>query len=886
MRDLLLTILFLSVSGSVIAGLLLALKPVIANKAGKRFYYYLWLLVLLRLCLPVSSPVDLSGVFSRPAEAAADALPAADYAAEPDTDSVIPSDTGAVTPAEETLNESSAVVTPPAGLHQPLMAGGRALNLVKSPITWFTVWAAGSVLSCAWFVGGYWRFASGVRKTSVDAGGDAVRIYNEFSGRGRPKLLISGLVGTPMLIGLFRSVIVLPERAYDDETLRHILRHELCHYRRGDLYYKWFAMLALSLHWFNPLVYVIRRELNRACELACDETVVRDMPMAEKRAYGETLLSLAAGRKLPAGILATTMSEEKAQLKGRLQSIMNHKKASAAASALSIGLALLLCGCSILGGPGSSGADAPENSVPPALTDNSPDVSANEISTASPDGSAVPEGGVALTAEEIDWFNTEFFNGEHPNIHNQFLLSLYETPEDIDLHETFYSGMDSATEAERAALVAANGWEKDQEIDCGKISAADMNAALTENIGLTRDETRGIGLDLMTYLPAYDAYYMYHSDTNYMNVTVTSGYRVGQSVYLDYFGTTYFESERRLRLDEIDGGYTFFSNTEISAPPGAVLNADGVPDEVADQAKKLVLQWYREDSAVFPEYSYVNWRITALEHTYTYDDIDGMTLPVYGMNFEFYSENPERAASDGGNTVSDDGWVIPGEAYDSPYRMYLIFKQDGSALSFLTTMAPGAIDTDSGDIEIYVPGGEQFTNQLQQMLSYEPSFTAKKPVGIEVLLDYADADIVVFHGYFGVFVYDLHAEMITSAVDFMKTLGCTNVNGSVIVDVAVSADGKTVQLYLSGVEAEMLDTGLDPDTAWYLDTQSGELTPGTYETLQNAFTGLVPANQPASASFMGVEFPDGMAYISCDGRTLGDLRYVRGDKTWDLFDGY
>jgi hypothetical protein len=244
------------------------------------------------------------------------------------------------------------------------------------------------------------------------------------------------------------------------------------------------------------------------------------------------------------------------------------------------------------------------------------------------------------------------------------------------------------------------------------------------------------------------------------------------------------------------------------------------------------------------------------------------------MNYEFYSETPGKVGLAGGMYVTDDGWVMPGY----PDCTYLIFGRDGDKLTYLDTI----MENDCA------PGDETFTSDLRRLLSYAPdSLAADTSAGIEILLDYADDDIVVFHGYFGAFVYDLNESVITSAVDFSKTLGCTNVNGSVVVDVAVSADGKTVQLCLSGVEAEMLQMRLDPDEAWYIDTKSGTLSRGAYEKLADRFDNFVaPESREGMTSFNAIAFPDGDAYLTCDGNTLGSLVYIRGDMLWLLFDGY
>ncbi len=566
---------------------------------------------------------------------------------------------------------------------------------------------------------------------------------------------------------------------------------------------------------------------------------------------------------------------------------MKYKKTFSAV-VFAVCAALLLSGCAGFGAStfkpsdddaepaeSSETAEQLEDSVISSAPDNTPEISADVSPSESPDASTVPEGFTALSEEELEWFNTEYFN-TYPNIHNQFVISLYEKPEDINLFDTFYIGSgidDYATEEERAAIVEAYGWDMEPDCSCQKNSVAAMDAALTENMGLTLDKTNGNGLDMMLYLPEYDAYYFYHGDTNYLGVTVTGGCRDNAGgVYLNYTCVTFYESERLLHLEENGDGYLFVSNIEISGPPGNITAGADVPDEVVGKAEELVQQWFREDRAQFPGCRYVNWRITSLEYDYTYDDFDGMTLQIYRMNYEYYSETPDNVVLVGGMYITDYNWVMPGY----PDCTYLIFSEDGGERTYLKAM----MENDC------VPGDELFTSDLTRALNTPDSLTADTSAGIEVLLDYADDNIVVFHGYFGVFVYDLNANRIRSAVDFSKTLGCTNVNGSVIVSVTVSGDGKTVQMYLSGVESEMREMGLDPDVAWYLDTAGGVLRKGVYEALENAFDALTPANQPEAGSFEGVQFPDGMAYIQYGGNTLGDLCYVRADKVWYLLDNY
>lgn len=173
-----------------------------------------------------------------------------------------------------------------------------------------------------------------------------------------------GLVTSPTLWFGLRPAIVLP-RGVEADRLEDILSHELTHARRHDLLYKWLAAAVTSLHWFNPLMAVVRRQISHACELACDEAVTRTMDGPARRHYGETLLALAARPPRGMGVLATTLCEEKQQLKERLVTVMKGRKQGPAALAATLALAIALTGCAAISGavPSASPAPSPDQSA-------------------------------------------------------------------------------------------------------------------------------------------------------------------------------------------------------------------------------------------------------------------------------------------------------------------------------------------------------------------------------------------------------------------------------------------------------------------------------------------------------------------------------------------
>lgn len=143
------------------------------------------------------------------------------------------------------------------------------------------------------------------------------------------ELCANSLISSPLLIGFFHPCIVLPETDLPETELRYIIRHELLHYRRGDMIYKWLVQATICLHWFNPLVYRMEREISRACELACDEAVMRGLDAGARRAYGDTLLhAMGMGGGYRNSLASLTLNESAELLKERLGAIMSYQKIS------------------------------------------------------------------------------------------------------------------------------------------------------------------------------------------------------------------------------------------------------------------------------------------------------------------------------------------------------------------------------------------------------------------------------------------------------------------------------------------------------------------------------------------------------------------------------
>ena len=354
----------LTLSGSALALLLMALRYFFLKRMPSTVYYYAWLLVLLRFVLPLPGLIPLGSAASEPApaQAAAVSVPIPDESLSPRQEQPVAVGQTGGEAARSTAIE--AAEAPPPQQSLPTAKAVRSVNW-SSPVLWIALWGTGAVLCFGYTGFSYLRFVKGLRKALKSPDARVRALYASLPGR-KPSLYSCRFLKTPLMCGILHPRIILPERSFDAEMLSNILQHELMHYRRRDTLYKWAAAAVLSLHWFNPLAWLIRREMNRACELSCDELLLRSMNREEKQAYGNTLLNMAASSSLPAGVVATTFSTEKKNLKERLEQIMNYKRNGARLLASVLAL-VLLAGCGVAAGPAAAveteAAPTEENNV-------------------------------------------------------------------------------------------------------------------------------------------------------------------------------------------------------------------------------------------------------------------------------------------------------------------------------------------------------------------------------------------------------------------------------------------------------------------------------------------------------------------------------------------
>lgn len=155
------------------------------------------------------------------------------------------------------------------------------------------VWAVGSILLFAQFLIRYHRGKRDIDQLPKQENQVLQKILDELQ-RGNKRripiqvLCCSGL-STPCGIGLLKRQILLPSQEYTEEELFHILRHELQHFQTHDLLVKWMIRVFQCLFWWNPLVYLLGKDMDQVLEIKCDLSVVKNYSRQETLAYMRTI---------------------------------------------------------------------------------------------------------------------------------------------------------------------------------------------------------------------------------------------------------------------------------------------------------------------------------------------------------------------------------------------------------------------------------------------------------------------------------------------------------------------------------------------------------------------------------------------------------------------
>lgn len=328
------------ITSSVLILCIMLIRVIFRGKISSRLQYALWLLVALRLMIPVSAQIYMT-------------LGSVDGFRIMDLTRMLETKVGDVT---ERLEQPVTFVTSMNGVAGELAAeyiignDGDPLTTVDGPtsvfvagkigLTWVDIlrgiWIGGMVLVALWMIIANAAFARRLHKGRKEyvlecddlPWSERLRGPKDDKKGGKlqsTKIYTIDRLASPCLYGMpfGEAVYLTTDIAEDKDRLRHVLTHEMCHKRHGDSFWSILRSILLIIYWMNPLVWAAAVLSKRDCELACDEEALLMLGEEERISYGETLISIITnkGKLSDFACTATTMTGSSKSVKERIKFI-------------------------------------------------------------------------------------------------------------------------------------------------------------------------------------------------------------------------------------------------------------------------------------------------------------------------------------------------------------------------------------------------------------------------------------------------------------------------------------------------------------------------------------------------------------------------------------
>lgn len=604
---------------------------------------------------------------------------------------------------------------------------------------------------------------------------------------------------TPFVLGIFRPRIYIPAGLTAEEK-GYIIRHEHTHIRRFDHIVKPFAFLVLSIHWFNPLVWIAFLLMSDDMELSCDEKVIKDMGNDIKKAYSALLLSLASGKRI---INGSPLAFGEGNVKGRIKNVLDYRKSPFWMIIVVVIAAVAVAVC-LMTDPETKLSGKPYENSDLTVMGSGTDYKGVEISMRSWKLDAIP------TIITVNWSND---SGYEVTYGEQYWIDKYEGGE----------------------------W----------VSCAYEDEVAFNDIGYSLSEE------------AVKNYYNYSYD-----LSRTGIYRL----------KTYFFFDKDIPITK-DKRYYVWIKFKI---PEGVASSTSIFDTV-----------YAFDECLYtnPVSSYYPFEGTGCLYVIGEDSFSIMD--------EKTCEIVEVVSSVdwNGTSFTDDEWKamfqidvavpdvsgIDSRTMDVLSDKYRLFNMDGEIWlvqmkeDFVWSvygLKPASVGTDGSG-----QGLTPYASQQTMLEPIMPAWSLEQSIGADMaILDYASDDIVIFHGYFGLYAYDLNSAQIIRSLD-LKQIKCDATQGDDYCEVSVSMDGNTVQLH-----------PMSSDDMYVYTVSKNKLAETVYKPLDDPFESrFVPIEEAVNSdtgtySYKAVKFDaDEYGLLYTYDWTLGTLYYRRGDMKFSLF---
>ena len=494
------------VSSSVLIVAVLLIRRLLRGKVSPRIQYALWAIVLLRLLMPFSlfdSDMSIQNLqeeaMSRPEVQQVQQVINRPIVQQttvqtPQTQEPQQSQNQAPVIPQNPVGQGSVVQNPSQTPSEPEPTS----SLTLADLALY-IWLGGMAVMALWMAACNIHFSRRLKQNrrALDIPACLLPVYR------------TDAVEMPCLFGLFHPAIYLTEEAAEDPLVQHyVLTHEMTHYRQLDHVWSVLRTVALTIHWYNPLVWLAFRASRQDCEMACDEGTLKQLGEEHRGDYGRTLISLAAQPRLrSAMVTATTLSDGKKAIRERIVILMKNPN-----TALITLVCLILC-CAIIVGCTFTGAKDPTEK--PDVTD--PTETTEPTETTNPTEAIVP-------TEPIPQEILDMFRYGNPEYRWLFMSTscIFEDPSQIDLYVVLHNGFEDSAQwndfTGEEQMIVSEQFIGGVYTDVDRLPVTQIDQMLRKYFGVTFEDVRMS--DLFAYYDKTDSYYQQHGDVYIPEITI------------------------------------------------------------------------------------------------------------------------------------------------------------------------------------------------------------------------------------------------------------------------------------------------------------------------------------------------------------------------------
>ena len=309
-----------TIYGSIAGIVILVIKVLMKNKLNKKYAYLLWMILIIKLVMPFGPESSFSLFNQIPIKINSQVnMNNSSNINEYIIDTDYEGHSSKNTSQEAIITQSASIIN---------NESGKSIFINVIPL----IWISGVVLALVYYMAIYLHFMKNIRKKENIKYDYLENVLNgckeKLHIKRKINIVVDDMINSPSLIGIWKIRIIIPNNLTNlsKEELQHIFLHELCHFKSKDTWVDNMLVFLQCIHWFNPIIWYLFKQMRNDMEMACDERVLSVLNEKDHNKYGLTMLTVLEkvnyNKKFALGL---NMADDKKTIKKRVELIKNSK---------------------------------------------------------------------------------------------------------------------------------------------------------------------------------------------------------------------------------------------------------------------------------------------------------------------------------------------------------------------------------------------------------------------------------------------------------------------------------------------------------------------------------------------------------------------------------